>query len=109
MWQRRMEWELLLPMASVFRHTHPKMAALERQVPDFAAVQKPVAAARLAALDGDLANSAYIAGDRFSIADITAFTTVDFFCRLIGLPLGEEMVNLNRWYTGVKARPSAAA
>lgn len=109
MWQRRMEFELLLPMAAVFRHTHPKMAALEQQVPDYAATQKPVAERRLAGLDRDLADRRFIAGDSFSIADITAFTTVEFFCRFGGIPLPEGLANVRRWRDEVAARPSAAA
>lgn len=109
MWQRRMEWELLLPMASVFRHSHPKMAALENQCPEFAANQKPVAEKRLKTLDRDLAERPFIAGDRFTIADITAFTTVAFFCRYGGVPLPEELTNVRRWHDEVAARPSAGA
>ncbi|WP_119681309.1 glutathione S-transferase family protein [Indioceanicola profundi] len=109
MWQRRIEFELLLPMASVFRHSHPKMAALEHQVPEFAAAQKPIAEQRLALLDEDLARHEFIAGDRFSIADITAFTTVEFFCKYGGIPLPEGLDNVRRWRDQVAARPSAQA
>jgi len=109
MWQRRIEFELLLPMAAVFRHTHPKMAALEQQVPEFAATQKPMAEKRLRILDRDLAENQFVAGDRFSIADITAFTTVTFFCKYGGIPLPEELTHVRRWHDQVAARPSAAA
>ncbi|HYE49639.1 MAG TPA: glutathione S-transferase family protein [Azospirillaceae bacterium] len=108
MWQRLMEWELLLPMASCFRHTHPKMAALERQVPEFAAVQKPCAEARLRQLDAELADRPFIAGERYTIADITAQTTLDFFPRLIGVSL-DDLPNVRRWHAAVSARPSARA
>lgn len=109
MWQRRIEFELLLPMAAVFRHTHPKMAALEHQVPEFAATQKPIAERRLAILDRDLADTMFIAGERFSIADITAFTTVEFFCRYGGIPLPDDLAHVRRWRDAVAERPSAKA
>lgn len=109
MWQRRMEFELLLPFASVFRHTHPKMAALEQQVPDYAAVQKPQAEKRLALLDRDLGLTRFVAGDRFTIADITAFTTLAFFPRVCGIALGDHLPHVARWMAEVGARPSAGA
>lgn len=109
MWQRRMEWELLLPMASVFRHSHPKMAALEDQCPEFAGKQKPVAEKGLRMLDRTLGERPFVAGDRFTIADITAFTTVEFFCRYGGVPLPEEHANTRQWLEEVRSRPSAGA
>lgn len=109
MWQRRMEFELLLPFASVFRHTHPRMAALEQQVPAFAEVQKPQAEKRLARLDRDLGLTDYVAGDRFTIADITAFTTLTFFPRLCGIDIDDRYPQVRRWLDAVSARPSASA
>ncbi|MFV3074061.1 glutathione S-transferase family protein [Niveispirillum fermenti] len=109
MWQRRMEFELLLPFAATFRHTHPKMAALEQQVPAYAEVQRPQAQARLATLDADLSRTAFVAGDRFTIADITAFTTLSFFPRLCGLSLDDGLPHVKRWMAEIATRPSAAA
>ncbi|OYQ36550.1 glutathione S-transferase [Niveispirillum lacus] len=109
MWQRRIEFELLLPFAAVFRHTHPKMAALEQQVPAYAAVQKPQAEQRLALLDRDLGMTRFVAGDRFTIADITAFTTLAFFPRLCGVALGDHLPHLSRWMAEIASRPSAGA
>lgn len=108
MWQRRMEFELLLPMAGVFRHTHPKMAALECQVPAYAEAQKPQAEKRLSRLDHDLGLTAFIAGNRFTIADITAFTTLTFFPRLCAITL-DTMPNIQRWLASIADRPSAKA
>ncbi|HYC05831.1 MAG TPA: glutathione S-transferase family protein [Azospirillaceae bacterium] len=108
MWQRRMEWELLLPMGMCFRHSHPKMAPFENQVPEYAATLKPVAEKRLAQLDGELSDRPFIAGGRFTIADITAYTTIDFFSRLVGLPI-DGLPNVKRWHVDVASRPSAKA
>jgi len=55
-----------------------------------------------------LANSEFVAGDAFSIADITAFVTVDF-AKVIKLRPSDDLVNLKRWYDAVNARPSARA
>ncbi|KZX84013.1 hypothetical protein A3715_30710 [Oleiphilus sp. HI0009] len=59
-------------------------------------------------LDKHLADSEFVAGDSYSIADITAMCTVDF-ARVVQLRRGEEQVNLNRWYEAVSGRASAKA
>lgn len=109
MWQRRIEWELTMVMGLVFRNSHPAMATLERQCPEYAELQRPVALARLAELDADLEGSEFVAGERFTIADITAFTTIEYFSRLGRMPVPEELVNLARWREAIRARPSATA
>ena len=108
MWQRRMEFELLIPMAMTFRHTSPMMAMLEDQVPEFGEKQRVVANKRLGTMDRELADREFIAGPRFTIADITAFTTIDFF-KLAGFEITPEQRNLRRWYDAICARPSAKA
>jgi len=50
-----------------------------------------------------------VAGDEFSIADITTVATVDFAARAAGLPIPSECVSLQRWYDKVAVRPSMAA
>ena len=59
-------------------------------------------------LDAHFANSQFIIGDYFSVADITAFTTMDF-ARWVKKTIPEDCVNLQRWYDQVNARPSAKA
>jgi glutathione S-transferase len=108
MWQRRMEFELLMPMAMAFRHTHPMMATLEDQIPAFGEKQRVVANNRLSIMNRDLADREFIAGDHFSIADITAFATLDFF-KLAGFEIAADQPNLRRWHQAVSARPSAKA
>jgi glutathione S-transferase len=85
------------------------MAALECQVPAFAEAQKPQAEKRLRQLDRDLGATSFIAGDRFTIADITAFTTLTFFPRLCGITIDGTLPNILRWLGEVGARPSASA
>lgn len=59
-------------------------------------------------MNGRLAESEFIAGVRYSIADITALVTVDF-SRWIKMPVPDEHQHLRRWYAQVSARPSAKA
>jgi len=51
----------------------------------------------------------FVAGDEFSVADITAVVTVDFATKAAGLPMPEQHVALKRWYDSVSTRPSMAA
>jgi glutathione S-transferase len=108
MWQRRMEFELMVPMAMTFRHTHPMMAQLEQQFPEFGEAQRSVATKRLQTLDGELADREFIAGDRYTIADITALASIDFF-KLAGFEIADAQHHLARWYQSVSSRASASA
>jgi glutathione S-transferase len=79
MWNRRAELEFYAAAQAVFRHLHPAMAGYE--VPQIAAwgeVNRARALAAMHLLDVQLANHPYLAGEIFSIADITALVTVDF-------------------------------
>jgi glutathione S-transferase len=59
-------------------------------------------------MDARLAQSEYVAGPRYTIADITALVTVDFAGQA-KLPVPESFTHLRRWYANVSARPSAKA
>lgn len=109
MWNRRAELNLLHPVMHVFRHTHPGMKALEvPQVPDWAEANKPRVFEFLRFLDGELKGRRFIAGDQFTVADITALMAVDLM-KPAKLAVPEEFTNLRRWHAEVSARPSAAA
>jgi glutathione S-transferase len=109
MWNRRLELNLLLPVASVFRHLHPSMRELEKpQVPAWAEANKPRVADFLTFLDGELKNRPFIAGDRYTVADITGFVAVDFM-KPARLAVPDDLAHLRRWHTDIAARPSAAA
>lgn len=109
MWNRRMEWNVFLPVIMVFRHTNPRMAHLETpQFPEWGEGNRPKLEEALTWLDGELAGREFIAGGNYSIADITALVAVDFM-RVIGRRVGDDTPNLKRWYEAMKARPSYAA
>ncbi|MEL6946376.1 MAG: glutathione S-transferase family protein, partial [Pseudomonadota bacterium] len=75
MWQRRMEMHLLLLVANVFRHAHPAMAEWEvPQIKEFSEANRSKVMASLDWLNGELSDRAFVAGERFTIADITAMT-----------------------------------
>lgn len=109
MWQRQLEMRLFLPIAQVLRHTHPRMAEMEvPQVPDWAAANRPRALQAMAIVDEALGERPFIAGERFTVADITGLVALDF-AKPARIAIPEELVHLNRWHAALRARPSAAA
>lgn len=109
MWQRRMELGLLYPVAQCFRHSHPAMAELEKpQVKDWAEVNRPRVLRILSWLDKQLAGRRFIAGNAYSIADITALVAIGMM-KLARIERPEGLQHLDRWYAEVSSRPSAKA
>jgi glutathione S-transferase len=109
MWQRRVELHLLMPISHVFRNSHPAMKEMEvPQVPAWAEANKPRVMDFLALLDRELKGHQYVAGDNYTVADITALVSVDFM-KPAKLVVPEELANLKRWHVEVSARPSAKA
>lgn len=108
MWNRRVELNYLAAVAASFRHLHPAMAAAEvPQVPEWGEANKPKALAFLSLLDRELEGRPFIAGEHYSIADITTMVAFDFM-KLARLACPEDHANVWRWYRAVSARPSAA-
>ena len=109
MWQRRVELHLLGPVSQVFRHSHPAMKEMEvPQVPAWADSNKPRVAEFLALLDSELKDRRYVAGERYSVADITGLIAIDFM-KPAKLAVPDTLGHLKRWYAEVSARPSAQA
>jgi glutathione S-transferase len=109
MWQRRMELNLLFPVAQTFRHLHPAMKEMEKpQVAEWGEVNRPRVLTMLTFLDSELSGRPFIAGNRFSVADITAMVGMDFM-KPAKIERPENLPNLDRWHGEVSSRPSAAA
>ncbi len=110
MHDRRVEWYWLLPIANCVRHTHPGLAALEQpQFPEFGRSQGQKVRESARWLDEALARQPWVAGERFTIADITAFCALEF-ARLMKFSAGAEgFAALQAWRDRVAARPSAQA
>ena len=109
MWQRRMEMHFLLTVANAFRHTHPAMKEWEvPQVAEWGEANRPKAIEFLNLLDRDMADREFIAGDSYSIADITGMIGIDFM-KPARIELPQELSNVRRWYEAVSSRPSAGA
>ena len=109
MWNRRMELNLLAAVAASFRHIHPAMRDMEKpQVPAWGEANKPKVMELIRWLDEELADRTFIAGDDFTIADITALVAIEFM-KPAKLAIPEDHLNLLRWHEEVRGRPSAAA
>ena len=105
---RRVEWYFMLPIGNCVRHTHPGLAPLEQpQFPDFGRSQGEKLRETAAWLDAELQRQPWIAGERFTIADITAFCALEF-ARLIRFQAGAEgFAALQAWRDRMAERPSA--
>ena len=108
MWNRRVEFEILSMTAGAFRNTSPFFKGKIPQVPEYGEICKNAALKRLEWLDSELANRQFIAGERFTIADITAMVGIDFG-RPTNIRIQPNQKNLARWHESVSSRPSAKA
>jgi glutathione S-transferase len=108
---RRAEQQLFQTAANCVRHSHPGLAALEQpQFPAFGAVQGERMRAAARWFDQLLAGQPYLAGARFTIADITAFCGLEFARGLMKFrPGAEDMPRLQDWRERIAAMPCAAA
>jgi glutathione S-transferase len=109
MWTRRVELALGGPVRNFWVNVHPFTAkVVPERFEDFGNANVPHARAAMAVFDAALAKTTFIAGERFSMADIILLTTVDF-AGFIGLAIPDTLTNLRRWHGDVSARPSAGA
>lgn len=105
---RRVEWHLMLVAANCIRHTHPGLAPLEQpQFPEFGQSQGLKFRESAAWLDSELQKHPWVAGGRFTIADITAFCTVEFARLMRFKPAEAGLPALADWHRRVATRPSA--
>ena len=105
MWSRRVEFQLMLPVAAVARHGIPAMAVLEHgdQCPEWAQANVSRVAKGIAWLEESLSGKTFLAGDAFTVADITAIATVGFM-RLIRTPIPEGNSATQAWLARCQAR-----
>lgn len=110
MWQRRVELGITEHLYNGFRFGEgvelfrPRM----RVLPEAADGLKAIVRDKLAWLDGLMAGKRYLAGDRFTLADIILFSALDFG-RTVGQPFDDQLANVKVWFERVGERPSAKA
>jgi glutathione S-transferase len=115
MWNARVEQQGLWAVADAFRNAAKGLVdkALPGpdaypQIPELAERGRQRVARFLERLDEQLGSNEFVAGEFFSVADISAMVVVDF-AGWIKIRPPEEARNLQRWYHNVSTRPSAAA
>lgn len=106
MWDRRVELLFAGPLMMWVRHGNPAIAAVEpNQNAEFAAYNERQAKRMAQWFDAELAKHEWLAGDRFTIADITAACAVDF-ARMMRWRPGDDLPNLRRWRLALAERPA---
>jgi glutathione S-transferase len=108
MWNRRMELNLFGPVTRTFQNTSDFFKGRIKQFQEYGAAQHETANQQLQWLDKQIGNKPFIAGNRFTIADITAEVAVDFGA-FAGIKPDPALKNLARWHQSVASRPSAKA
>jgi glutathione S-transferase len=109
MWNRRMELEVFGPISRTLQNTHPMFKARMKQFADYGESQREAMAARLERMDRELESRKFVAGERFTIADITPFVAIEFGSMLGAVKIDPSLQRLARWRESVASRPSAKA
>ena len=105
MWYSRLTYELVVPLMHGFRHTHPHMSQMENQNQEYGLAQRELAIKSLDVYDNIIASREYIAGERFTYADIQMVTSLQFLVRLNRLDI-KDYKNLNDYINQVSSRSS---
>jgi len=105
MWYSRVSFELMVPLMHGFRHTHPHMSAMENQNEEYGLAQRKLGIKELKNYDTIIQSREFIAGDRFTYADLQMVTSLQFLVRLNKLNI-EDYGNLNEYIIQVSSRPS---
>jgi glutathione S-transferase len=110
MWTRRVDLNIVEPIANGFRYGEGLMLFKDRirTIPQAADDLKALGREKLAWLDGLMDGNDWICGSRFTLADVFLFAFVDFG-RTVGQPLDAKLAWLPGWFERVSRRPSAAA
>jgi glutathione S-transferase len=106
MWNRRMEIELFGPISRTLQNTHPMFKARMKQFADYGEAQREAVHARLERMDRELEGRQFVAGDRFTIADITPFVAIEFGSMMAGVKIDPALARLARWRESIASRPS---
>lgn len=116
MWNRRVELDGFVPIVQAARNAHPMFAGRVvagtrtdlAQLPELVERGKATLLILLQRLDAQLADNEFIAGEEFSVADITGHFMIEAAART-GLPIPDDRPHVARWHRRVAARPSTGA
>ena len=109
MWLRRVEMLVMEPVGKLWVHAHPYTAKLPiKRYPEYGESNRARAVEGFSMCNEALADRDYLAGSRFSAADIILFCTIEF-AQFVGIDIPQEHEHLLDWHARVSARPSAKA
>jgi glutathione S-transferase len=116
MWERRAELEGFAAVMETVRNSAPALKGRAiagphdyEQIPELAERGELRVKNFLADFDARLAEAPFVAGQRFSVADITALVAVDFAAKAINVAVRDQHRSLKRWYDAISSRPSMTA
>jgi glutathione S-transferase len=116
MWERRAELEGFAAVMEAIRNSAPGLKGRAiagphdyEQIPELAERSKLRVKNFFADFDARLSEAPFVAGQRFSVADITALVALDFAAKAIDFAVPDQHRSLKRWYDAVSSRPSMAA
>ena len=116
MWERRAELEGFAAVMEAIRNSAPGLKGRAiagphdyEQIPELAERSKLRVKNFFAAFDDRLGATPFVAGERFSVADITTLVTVDFAAKAINFSVPDENRSLKRWYDAISSRSSVGA
>jgi glutathione S-transferase len=105
MWNRRAEINFMLSATGAFRNLTGFFKDREKISAEWGAISLENAAGALQRFDAVLVDSEFLAGDRFSIADITMGCALDF-AKMVKLQLPFDLPGVSRYHQALQARPS---
>ena len=105
MWHRIVEFQIQIPALQAFRNIIGIYKDRETVVPQWGEESKKRYLAALPMLDEQLSDNPFVAGNRFSMADITLFSIINFM-RVLKLTIADDLPNLQRWLAEMKTRAS---
>lgn len=109
MWQRRIESSLFNTVSTYFHHATDGLGETDRyRNKEWGEKNREMVTQAMVKLNEQLAGNTFIAGDTFSIADITALCAIDF-ANAVNIGIPEQCTHLKNWHDNVNSRESAAA
>ncbi len=108
MWIRRMELEIMRPLADIVQHSEPFFSERMTQLPDYAALQRKTALEKFTWLDGEIGGRPFLTGEHFTMADIIGISALSVASFAEAEP-GPDLKHVQAWKDRVSSRPSYQA
>ncbi|WP_456489576.1 glutathione S-transferase family protein [Marinobacter nauticus] len=107
-WLRWIEFYFMMPTGMCFQHTTGYFKDRMNPIKEWGEECGQGVEKFMHFLNKQLEGKEYLCCDRFTAADINAFTTVAF-ARVVNIRIKPEQEHLQAWFDRIKARPSAQA